>query len=254
MPPEIYYTYGVAAIVVISVLSLLALLFVLDAPYGRHGTDGGWGPRINGTLGWVVMEAPSPLLCAWFFFHGQHWASAAPLTLFTLYQVHYVYRAFIFPMRRRGAKREPLWMVGAASIFNVANGTLIGWSLGHVGTHLAEGWVTDPRFLLGVALFCWGYFVNHQSDAILMNLRAPGETGYKIPQGGLYHWVSSPNYLGELIEWTGFAIAAWTGAAWAFALMTLSNLLPRALANHRWYHDKFDDYPKERRALFPFVL
>ena len=51
---------------------------------------------------------------------------------------------------------------------------------------------------------------------ILRNLRAPGETGYKIPVGGLFRWVSSPNYFGELLEWTGWAIATWSIPGVAF--------------------------------------
>ena len=71
----------------------------------------------------------------------------------------------------------------------------------------------------------------------------------------------SPRYPGARVterdlhlEWTGFAIAAWSLPALAFALYTVSNLAPRAVAHHRWYRDKFPDYPRERRALIPFVV
>lgn len=37
-------------------------------------------------------------------------------------------------------------------------------------------------------------------------------------------------------------------------LWTLANLLPRALAHHRWYGEQFDDYPRERKAILPFLL
>lgn len=99
-----------------------------------------------------------------------------------------------------------------------------------------------------------GFAVNHHSDAILRRLRKPGETGYKIPYGGFYRWVSSPNYFGELVEWFGFALAAWTVPAIVFALFTASNLVPRAFANHRWYIEHFSNYPKDRRRLIIFVL
>jgi hypothetical protein len=48
-----------------------------------------------------------------------------------------------------------------------------------------------------------GFVINFQSDTILMRLRKPGETGHKLPRGGLFRWVSSPNYFGELVEWSG---------------------------------------------------
>ena len=96
--------------------------------------------------------------------------------------------------------------------------------------------------------------VNIKSDKILRDLRKPGETGYKVPRGFLYKYVSCPNYLGELMEWFGWALMTWSLPGLAFALYTLANLGPRALANHRWYKDKFADYPTERKALLPFIL
>ena len=80
---------------------------------------------------------------------------------------------------------------------------------------------------------------------MLRTLRAPGERGYKIPRGGLYRFVSAPNYFGELVEWSGFALAAWSPAALVFVVWTAANLAPRAWANHRWYRRTFPDYPPE---------
>ena len=95
--------------------------------------------------------------------------------------------------------------------------------------------------------------LNVHSDHLLRRLREPGETGYKVPAGGGFRYVSAPNYLGEIVEWIGFALAAQTLAAWAFAAFTFANLAPRAVANHRWYRERFADYPRQRRALIPFL-
>ena len=118
----------------------------------------------------------------------------------------------------------------------------------------ATSWLYDPRFILGVLLFLGGYALNLNSDRILRGLRKPGETGYKIPYGGGYRWVSSPNYLGEIIEWFGWALATWSLPGLAFALYTTANLAPRAVDHHKWYRDTFPNYPADRRALMPHVL
>jgi 3-oxo-5-alpha-steroid 4-dehydrogenase 1 len=110
-----------------------------------------------------------------------------------------------------------------------------------------------PTFLLGAALFAGGLIVNRKSDLTLHDLRRVNESGYEIPQGGLYRWVSSPNYLGEIIEWTGWAIGTWSLAGLSFALWTAANLAPRARSNHVWYQQQFPDYPDERKALIPGV-
>jgi 3-oxo-5-alpha-steroid 4-dehydrogenase 1 len=74
-----------------------------------------------------------------------------------------------------------------------------------------------------------------------------------VPHGGGYRFVSSPNYLGEILEWAGWAVAAWSPAGAAFAAYTIANLAPRAADHHRWYRERFPDYPPARRALVPFV-
>ena len=83
-------------------------------------------------------------------------------------------------------------------------------------------------------------------------MQTPGS--YRIPRGGLFRWVSCPNYLGEIVEWCGWAIATWSPAGAMFAAWTIANLLPRALSNHRWCRARFPDYPSERKALIPGLL
>lgn len=235
-------------------LSFVSLQFV-SAPYGRHLREG-WGPRINATLGWVLMEAPSPLmfLACWLLADPARRYSATGLVFLALWQIHYVYRSFIFPFRRRRGQREiPLSIVAMSITFNLANGYLNARWIYTLGPERPAAWLIDPRFLAGVLLFAIGYGINHRSDRILFNLRKPGGAGYAIPYGGLFRFVSCPNYLGELIEWTGWALCTFSPAGLAFALATAANLVPRARAHHAWYREKFPEYPPERRAIVPYL-
>ncbi|HJK94920.1 MAG TPA: DUF1295 domain-containing protein [Polyangiaceae bacterium LLY-WYZ-15_(1-7)] len=246
------YAAAVAFVLGFGAISFPALFFV-TAPYGRHARKG-WGPTMPARWGWVVMEAPSPIGFAVVYFLSDRAFETVPLILFALWQLHYVYRSFIFPFRMRGGgKGKPILTVSLAVLFNLANGPMNAFAITELAPHLASSWLADPRFALGVAVFFLGWGMNHHADATLRNLRKPGETGYKIPHGGMYRFVSCPNYLGEIVEWCGFALAAWTPAAAAFAFFTFANLAPRAVAHHRWYHEKFEDYPRERRAILPFV-
>jgi steroid 5-alpha reductase family enzyme len=139
----------------------------------------------------------------------------------------------------------------------VANAYLNARFITHFATYppgWTAGWLTDPRFVGGVALFLVGFAINQHADEVLRKLRGPSEQGYKIPEGGLYRFVSAPNYFGELVEWSGFALAAWSPAGLAFAVWTAANLVPRAWANHRWYRRTFPEYPTARRALVPFLF
>jgi protein-S-isoprenylcysteine O-methyltransferase Ste14 len=154
---------------------------------------------------------------------------------------------------RQSGKRMPIVIVGMAIVFNSLNGYINGRWVSHFGEY-PDAWLTSAPFLIGVSCFFAGWAVNQHADAILLRLRRPGDSGYRVPRGGLYRWVSCPNYLGEMLEWIGWAVATWSLAGFAFAIFTAANLLPRALSNHRWYKQEFPDYPPSRRAVIPGLL
>ena len=238
---------------VLSALLVPTLLFV-SAPYGRH-VRGGWGPTIPNTVGWIVMELPAVVTMAVMFVLGRGWEHTTQIAFLAIWEWHYIQRTFVFPFRLRSSgKRMPLMVALMAVVFNVANGYLIGRWLFGLGPARPDAWLGDPRFLLGVCVFLAGWVINIQSDTILIHLRKPGETGYKVPHGGLYRFVTCPNYLGELIEWLGFALLTWCLPALAFAAWTAGNLVPRAVEHHRWYRERFEGYPPQRRAILPFIL
>jgi 3-oxo-5-alpha-steroid 4-dehydrogenase 1 len=251
MPTPGLYLNLVLLELALALFTVIGLKFVV-APYGRHGR-GGWGPTVPARVGWVVMEAPAPLLFLGFYLAGAHRAELVPLVFLALWQLHYLQRAFIYPFLMRPGARMPISIPLLAIAFNTLNAYINARWVSEYGSYSAS-WLYDPRFILGVLLFLGGYALNLNSDRILRGLRKPGETGYKIPYGGGYRWVSSPNYLGEIIEWFGWALATWSLAGLAFALYTTANLAPRAVDHHKWYRDTFPDYPTDRRALVPHVL
>lgn len=235
---------GLAVVVFVS-------LFFVRAPYGRYERRG-WGPTVGATTGWVVMELPAVLTILVVTVPGGR-VTAVTVAFLVLWELHYLHRTFLFPFLLRGAGRRTPWsVVGMAMVFNLVNGCFNG---SHLATaEYASSWLRSPRFLAGAALFLAGFAVNIHADSVLRNLRKPGETGYKIPHGGLYRFVSCPNYFGEVLEWTGWAIATWSLAGLSFAVWTVANLVPRAVAHHRWYREQFSDYPRERNAVVPFLI
>jgi 3-oxo-5-alpha-steroid 4-dehydrogenase 1 len=237
---------------IVAAIFFLVLSFV-PAPYGRHARSG-WGPMIPDRAGWIIMEAPSPLVFAACFVVGEYHHSITAWVFLGAWLFHYIYRAFIYPLRRQSPGRQmPLSVVLMAIGFNCVNGYLNGRYLFTFSGGYPNSWLIAPPFLLGAALFTGGLIVNRKSDLTLHELRRANESGYEIPQGGLYRWVSSPNYLGEIVEWTGWAIGTWSLAGLSFALWTAANLAPRARSNHLWYQQQFPDYPDERKALIPGV-
>lgn len=239
-------------------IAIAVLIFPLVlksvAPYGRHTTTF-WGPLINNKAGWIIMESPALFVFAGFFLFGTNHHNLLPWIFFSFWIIHYLNRTLIFPLRlHTKGKQMPVTIVLLAICFNLMNGYINGYYLGSLSERYALSWLYDPRFVSGFLMFCSGLAINWQSDNILIHLRKPGETGYKIPSGGFFRFISCPNHFGEIIEWCGFALMTWSLPGLAFAIWTLVNLMPRALHHHKWYQATFPDYPANRKALIPFIL
>ena len=226
------------------------------APYGRHTTKK-WGALVDNRIGWILMELPALLVFSGFYLFGSGEHPAVTWIFFGVWALHYVNRTLIFPFRLRTSGKKMPWAIVFMAIgFNFVNGFINGYYLGTMATESMYplSYLYDPRFLAGILMFFFGMFINWQSDNILIHLRKPGETGYIIPRKGFFRFVSCPNHFGEIVEWSGFAVMAWSTPALAFAVWTLVNLLPRALHHHKWYTETFADYPPERKAVLPFIL
>jgi protein-S-isoprenylcysteine O-methyltransferase Ste14 len=253
MNEHIFFNWFMGGWIFLAVLSFCSLFFI-TAPYGKFTRDG-FGPTLNRSIGWLIMESPSFLLMIVFFIVGDRHANPLAIIFLLMWEIHYVNRTFIFPFRMRGAKQGiTVVTVILGVFFNFGNGYLNGRYLFTLAEPYGLEWIKDPRFIIGVILFFVGYSINMHSDSVLRALRKPGETGYKIPQKGIFRYVTSANYFGEIVEWTGFAIATWSPGALVFLIWTAANLVPRAVSQHAWYKKEFPDYPSTRRILIPYIF
>ncbi|EEF34494.1 steroid 5-alpha-reductase DET2 [Ricinus communis] len=251
--------------------SLLALYLIgpptfislkfLQAPYGKHNRPG-WGPTISPPLAWFLMESPTLWLTFLLFPFGQHASNPKAWVLMFPYLFHYFHRTCLYPLRlywntnQRNTKITsgfPVSMALLAFLFNFLNAYLQArWV-----SHYKEDYDQDRwfwwRFWGGLVVFAWGMWTNVWSDRVLVRLKREGD-GYKVPRGGLFDLVSCPNYFGEIVEWLGWTLMTWSWVGFGFFLYTSANLVPRAVANHKWYLDKFGkDYPRGRKAVIPFL-
>ena len=239
---------------------IFAGLLLMPAAYGRHaqGRSLLWGWGIPTRWSWVIMEMPSSIGFALIYFYGDRAWNPTPMVLFLLWQMHYFQRTFIFPFRIRVKPGQttplsiPLMSLATNAVIAFLNASILSWS--SIRADYSVDWLSDPRFVVGVLVFALGWHINRKADTMLAALRSAGEGGYKIPRGWLYERISCPNYLGEITIWIGWSIATWSWAGLAFVMLTAANLVPRALQNHRWYQDKFSDYPKQRKAILPYLL
>ncbi|XP_060134048.1 3-oxo-5-alpha-steroid 4-dehydrogenase 1 [Zootoca vivipara] len=243
-------SYGMVASMA---LAMLASRY-LKIPYGRYASST-FGPPIPAKVAWALQEAPAFLVPLGLVLgsDGARLSFWPNRFLLALFLIHYAYRAFIFPFLIRGGKPTPAITFLLAFVFCMYNGYLQGRSLSNYA-EFSSDWPTTLRFILGFSGWLSGLLINVQSDNILRNLRKPGETGYKIPRGGMFEYVSGANYFGEILEWCGFALASCTLESTAFAVCTFLILGRRAYMHHHWYLDKFEDYPRSRKILIPFIF
>lgn len=226
----------------------------IEVPYGRY-TSSKFGFPVNARFAWFVQELPA-IFVPFLLIVATSPAKTAILSnqlLIAMYCCHYIHRSLVFPLLIRGGKPTPFLSFALAFVFCIYNGYMQIRYLSHYAEY-PSGWLTHPCFLTGSLVWLFGWLVNMYSDHILRNLRNPGETGYKIPRGGMFEYVSGANFLGEITEWAGFALASQSAQSLAFSIFTTVILSSRAFSHHKWYNEKFEDYPKNRKALIPFLL
>ena len=202
-----------------------------------------------------------------------------------LFLVHYANRAMFSTLRTPSRSKSHIIVILAGILFNGVNGPLLGAYLSSPESRsYLTGAYQRPRFWLGILMWAVGYVGNIVHDEILLNIRRKkreedrkrtpekikqkkGEH-YGIPHGLLYEYISYPNYFCEWIEWLGFALAAsplpsFQGLGpfletitppFLFFVAEVLTMVPRAVRGHQWYHDKFPNYPKERKVVIPFLI
>ena len=140
-------------------------------------------------------------------------------------------------------------------VFNLLNGFMQGDWIFYLspGDLYTPQWFGTPQFIIGVILFLLGMAINWQSDYVIRHLRKPGDTRHYLPTGGMYRYVTSANYFGEIVEWAGWAILTWSLSGAVFLWWTVANLVPRANAIWHRYREEFGNEVGSRKRVFPFI-
>jgi 3-oxo-5-alpha-steroid 4-dehydrogenase 1 len=246
---------GFLVFMVVLAAVFFRMLFRQPAGYGQYISRRS-EKAINNRTGWVLMELPVVLLFFAYWVASPRQFEITPLIFFLLFNLHYCQRTFVFPLLIRGDDKMPWSIIIFGMIFNTANAFMQGtWIFFLAPDDLyTPAWLTTPQFIIGVLIFFTGFVINLHSDHIIRTLRKPGDTAFHIPRGGMFRFVTSANYFGELTEWVGWAIMTFSWAGLVFAIWTFANLGPRADTHHSWYMQKFGDaYPQDRKRMIPFV-
>jgi 3-oxo-5-alpha-steroid 4-dehydrogenase 1 len=245
------------------------------------------------------MELFSPITFSYVFFSRASLGLNTQTLLAVAYLIHYLNRALLSPLRSPPRSKAHIIIPIMGVWYNVMNGYL---QAAFLASSVLPSRRPHSAVIIGLVLWALGFAGNIYHDEILYEIRrranAKGkvkegtsgskQTYYGIPQGGLFRWISYPNYLCEWIEWAGFSWAAapipilsfmscWSSlvkltspplalrafqswkptfpAPYAFFLSEVLLMIPRAYLGHLWYKQKFgDQYPQERWAVLPGLI
>ena len=238
--------------VTVAIITFIYLFFE-SAPYGRHIKDG-WGVKISARLGWVVMESPCVFLMILYAILVYDQLKNYHIIFLILWLTHYIHRTLIYPFAIKVTNPYmPISIAASAFFFNIINVSIQAYGIFYF-TQFSQDWLVSNTFKIGLGLFLIGMYINIRSDYIMISLKKEKGSGYHIPNSFLYKYLSAPNYFGEIIEWLGWAVLTWSMSGLVFLIWVIANLFPRAISHHKWYLNKFEDYPKNRKAIIPGVI
>lgn len=249
----------------ISYIYMIIIIYgslLIPAPYGKFSSNT-FGLNLPPKLGWFLMELPATLSFIFFYIKGYNKFEIVSLFFLSIWIMHYSNRGFIFPILMRVTKNSK----ASFSLFVILSGFLVTSLHGYLNavyiTNIAKNfnidWFVDPRFIVGMIIYLFGYIMNLHSDSIIRNLRTKKEILneekiYRIPKGGLFYFISCPSYFTELMSFAGLSIATWSLGAVFVLIVSAANLIPRAFQVHKWYQKQFGEkYPK-RKILIPYIL
>lgn len=123
--------------------------------------------------------------------------------------------------------------------------------------HLSPDFLAPDIDLMypGIVLFLVGIAGNLYHHILLSKLRRQqDDKQYKIPQGGLFKLIVCPHYLFEMVDIVGISFISQTPYAFSFAVGTIVYLMGRSYVTRKWYLSNFKDFPKDVKAVIPFIF
>lgn len=252
-----YSTYCTAEIIMASIgLACFIALYFIPAGYGKMiGKQ--WGVSFNNKAAWILMEFPALAVMLALPFTLNYAHRSVRIVLAGFYILHYIQRTLIFPFLLKGKSKMPLIIVLMGMLFNTVNAFLIGLWIFYFSApeYYGPSWFFDPRFIIGTLIFFCGMMINLNSDAYIRSLRKHGDSNHYYPCKGMYRFVTSANYFGELLEWFGFAVLTWSSAGFLFVFWTACNLIPRSDTIYKKYaHDFPEEFARYKsKRIIPFI-
>lgn len=202
-------------------------------------------------LAWWLLEAGGLHIAGQWL--GESWQAgdaARRLVLalcLTAYWLRLLLTQFVF------LKRGVSW----SEVFTVAPWLLIlflllSWTGGRNAS------VVGPEALIGVAMFVFGSWMNTSAEWARDRWKQKPENRGHLYAGSWFRWTRHPNYLGDLILFSGLCLIAGRWVSAVIPVLMLAGFvfvnvpaLDAHLLEH--YGQEFEEYAARTKKLIPFV-
>jgi len=144
-------------------------------------------------------------------------------------------------------------------VFNLFKNCLYYWGFAAgVGYNVNipnEKELASWHLIIGFPWFCIFMVLNFICHLRLKYMRRPGSNDFVIPHGGLFEYITCPNYFCEIMTWVGFNIlTGFTPAGIAFNICGTLQMIQWATQRRDKFIKLFGSkWPKKRWVLFPFI-
>ncbi|KAG7789313.1 hypothetical protein KL945_001861 [Ogataea haglerorum] len=226
------------------------------------------GPQI----GWktvYLIEYFGPMLIHSLVYYGLYdpdFNTYTQIAAYILTMLHYLKREFETTfVHMFSAETMPLkYLFRNCGHYWIFNGLFIALSVYAPQDRYYYGWKkyifnvedrTLKQLYIYIGLWALCQLANFYCHFILMNLRSDGSREKRIPYGFAFSLVSFPNYFFESLGWLVYAIMINNWSCYLFFIIGTLTMMNWAKQKHRNYKKTFGDkYPKNRKAMIPFIF
>src|SRR5499427_10391608 len=233
------------AIACVAVQLVLAAILVvgevsgrLRLPYSKFGT----GVGVNSRIGLALAYTTPIIIYIAFWIEGGAPQSPYHLIVLAAFLFHFIRRILEILFVNSYSRPTPLRaLVPIALLYGG-----VASSSAFFQVHTSGQPTSSPTFMLGIVVFSLGELLNGYHHWLLARLR--------LPRGGLFGWVASPHYFGEILSFVGYAMMSDLLPVWGNALVVFAYLSSRANSNLKWYQREMPlRIPIGWRRLVPFA-
>jgi protein-S-isoprenylcysteine O-methyltransferase Ste14 len=200
--------------------------------------------------GWLLLGGGLSLASRWLPWIGRPGDLIRQALIFAGFAIYYIRILFTeFVFLRRGVSWSEVW-------------TIVPWLLLIIVFLCLAGGTNPAPFaaagILGVVCFVVGSWMNSYAEYARHVWKQQPENRGRLYTGGLFRYSRHPNYLGDLLLFSGLCLIS---GAWITAIIPLLMLAGFVFVNipvldshlHDHYGSAFDDYARRTSKLIPFV-